>query len=81
MVKSIIKIFITYLKNFNLCNTGDQWLRVGSPPWLTLLTLVALTFWLEVASSTGVGNSFGFAGHIRDKLGICGPVHAHVTWF
>jgi hypothetical protein len=27
---------------------------------------------------SGVGNSFGFAGHIRDKLGICGPKHAHV---
>ncbi len=27
----------------------------------------------------GVGNSFGFAGHIRDKLGgICGPVHVLV---
>jgi hypothetical protein len=25
--------------------------------------------------STGVGNSFYFAGHIRDKLGIRGPVY------
>jgi len=24
----------------------------------------------------GVGNPFGFAGQIRDKLGIRGPVHA-----
>ncbi len=28
---------------------------------------------------SGVGNSIGFAGHIRDKLGIRGPVHAHVN--
>jgi len=28
---------------------------------------------------TGEGNSFGFAGHIRDKIGIRGPVHAHVN--
>ncbi len=28
---------------------------------------------------TGVGNSFGFAGHIRDNLGICGPVHVLVN--
>jgi hypothetical protein len=27
----------------------------------------------------GVGNSFGFAGHIRDKLDIRGPVHVHVN--
>jgi len=27
----------------------------------------------------GVGNSFGFAGHIRDKLGIRGPKHAHLN--
>jgi len=31
-----------------------------------------------LGSSAGVGNSFGFAGHIRDKLGIRGPVHVHV---
>jgi hypothetical protein len=30
---------------------------------------------------TGVGNSFGFAGHIRNKLGIHGPGHIHVNWF
>jgi len=29
----------------------------------------------------GVGNSFGFAGHIKDKLGIRGPVQVHVNWF
>jgi hypothetical protein len=28
---------------------------------------------------SGVGNSFGFAGHIRDKLGIRGPGHVHVN--
>ncbi len=27
----------------------------------------------------GVGNSFGFAGTIRDNLGIRGPVHIHVN--
>jgi hypothetical protein len=26
-----------------------------------------------------VGNSFGFAGHIRDKLGIRGPVNVLVN--
>jgi len=26
-----------------------------------------------------VGNTFGFAGHIRDKLGIRGPVHIHIS--
>ncbi len=26
-------------------------------------------------SMSGVGNSFGSAGHIKDKLGIRGPVH------
>jgi hypothetical protein len=30
-------------------------------------------------SRAGVGNSFGFVGHIRDKLGIRGPVHVHVN--
>ncbi len=30
-------------------------------------------------ASPGVGNSFGFAGHIRDKLGIRGPVHVLVN--
>jgi len=25
-----------------------------------------------------VDNSFGFEGHIRDKLGIRGPKHVHV---
>jgi len=33
----------------------------------------------NLGSKAGVGNSFGFAGHIRDKLGIRGPVHAHVN--
>ncbi len=28
-----------------------------------------------VACRAGVGNSFVSAGHIRDKLGIQGPVH------
>jgi len=28
---------------------------------------------------SGVGNSFGFAGHIREKLGVPGPVHAPVN--
>jgi len=27
----------------------------------------------------GMGNSFGFAGHIRGKLGIRGPVHVDVN--
>ncbi len=27
------------------------------------------------SSRAGVGNSFGFKGHMRDKLGIHGPVH------
>jgi len=31
------------------------------------------------ANRSGVGNSFGFAGHIREKLGIRGPVHVHVN--
>jgi len=26
-----------------------------------------------------VGNSFGFAGHIRGELGIRGPVHVDVN--
>ncbi len=26
----------------------------------------------------GAGNSFDFAGPIRDKLGVPGPVHVHV---
>jgi hypothetical protein len=30
-------------------------------------------------SKTGLGNSFGFVGHIRDKLGIRGPVHVLVN--
>ncbi len=30
-------------------------------------------------SWSGVGNSFGFAGHIRDKQGIPGPVHVHTN--
>jgi len=30
-------------------------------------------------SRAGVGNSFGFMGHIRDKLGIHGPVYVHVN--
>ncbi len=30
-------------------------------------------------SSPGVGNFFGFAGHITDNLGILRPVHLHVT--
>jgi len=29
-------------------------------------------------STSGVGNSFGLAGHFRDKLGIRGPVHVHL---
>ena len=38
------------------------------------------SFWTATTDQTrpfnaGVGNSFGFAGHIRDKLGIRGPVH------
>jgi hypothetical protein len=36
-------------------------------------------FWLlnecSVGYIAGVGNSFGTEGHIRDKLGIRGPVH------
>jgi len=28
-------------------------------------------------STAGVGDSFGFVCHIRDKLGIPGPVHVH----
>ncbi len=28
---------------------------------------------------SGVGNSFGFAGHIRDSLGIPGPVYVHLN--
>ena len=31
----------------------------------------------EQERRAGVGNSFGFASHIRDKLGIRGPVHVH----
>ncbi len=30
-------------------------------------------------SRAGVVNSFGFAGHIRDKLGIHGQVHVHLN--
>jgi hypothetical protein len=29
-------------------------------------------------SMAGVGNSFGFAGHIRDKLSISGPVQVYL---
>ncbi len=29
----------------------------------------------------GVGNSFGFAGHIRDNIGIYGPFHVHENWY
>jgi len=36
---------------------------------------------LSLRSRAGVGNSFGFAGHIRDNLGFLRPVHLHVTWF
>jgi len=36
---------------------------------------------LWVCSRSGVDNSFGFAGHIRDKLDIRGPGHVHVNWF
>ncbi len=39
-------------------------------------------FWFEYRQqdpSEVVGNSFGFAGHIRDNLGICGPVHVLVN--
>ncbi len=28
-----------------------------------------------------MGNSFGFTGHIRDKLVICGSVNVLVSWF
>jgi hypothetical protein len=35
-----------------------------------------ITTWIELRA--GVGNSFGFTGHIRDNLGIRGPVHVHV---
>jgi len=31
----------------------------------------SMTIW----SRTGVGNSFGCTGHIRDRLGIHGPVY------
>jgi len=34
---------------------------------------------LEVGLKSGVGNSFGFAGHIRDKLVIRGLVYVHVN--
>ncbi len=36
---------------------------------------------VDLCSKPGVGNSFGFAGHIRDKLGICGPIYVHVNRF
>jgi len=32
-----------------------------------------------IGSTSGVGNSFGRAGHIRDMLGICGPKHVHTN--
>ncbi len=32
-----------------------------------------------VSTRSGVGNSFGFEGHMRDKSGICGPVHVLVN--
>ncbi len=31
----------------------------------------------KAAHRTGVGNSFGSAGHIRDKLGVKSPVYLH----
>jgi len=37
-------------------------------------TLKTLTTELH-CSNSGMSNSFGVAGHIRDKLGIRGPVH------
>ncbi len=39
------------------------------------------TFVQKLQLKPGVGNSFGFAGHIRDNLGIRGPVYVHVNWF
>ncbi len=50
--KDFYHLFEKFQFHFKFCNTGGQWLRVGSPPWSPLLTLVALTFWLEVASSS-----------------------------
>ncbi len=44
----------------------------------TQLEEVTPNFYI-VHSMPGVGISFGFAGHIRDKLGIRGPVHTHVN--
>ncbi len=46
-----------------------------------------ITFWntlkppnSDQLSTSGVGNSFDFAGHIRDNLGIRGPVNVQVSW-
>jgi len=36
---------------------------------------------LHGSSRPGVDNSLDFAGHIRDKLGIPGPVRVNVNWF
>jgi len=47
--------------------------------WLSFLWHVRKGLGKLLGPKTGVGNSFGFAGHIRDKLGIHGPVHVHVN--
>jgi len=45
---------------------------------VTVLGAIQINKW---QSRAGVGNSFGFAGHIRDKLGIPGPAHVYTNWF
>jgi hypothetical protein len=50
-----------------------------SPKFVDLYVRIYGTVKNTLWPRSGVGNSFGFEDHIRDKIGIRGPVHAHVN--
>ncbi len=68
--KEIVSQTLTGTVNFQSVRPTDNFLpfRTHWPPQCFEFDMPGL------GSRAGVGNSFGFAGHIRDKLVIHGPV-------
>jgi len=66
---------------FKYCDKDNKTCTTVSFSVFTFLVTTDLLrlFHTENRSRPGVDNSFGFAGHIRDKLGTCGPVHVLVN--
>jgi len=76
---SMLSYFFSYLLGQKVC-FGPPWnfFEKAFRPHDCLHTK-SLGHLLRLGSRPGVGNSFGFVGHMRDKLGIRGPVHVLVN--